>query len=286
MGVFGGELGVVNGQSDVRNWNVTEAEGLQTFVASNTRRGSASEGGVRAWNGSFAQYGGVPVVLPGDQFTFKGITSPDNLVPGAAGEVVSGSAFLNQLTINWNWAGGEKVNMSSDFMGHLALAKTNEVQAADTAAPARYPAAGAKIQHSPDGVNWYDIPNLTTASLVLSAGVQSYANSSTVISGVIWTGRTRGPINWTLSLNQQDNKPGGTNGYPAIASIHQLRLYINAIDFWLLKWGKFGDYSGLQVDREAGTIIARTLNAQMDGYKDGVVGAITLPGAGSPWWPF
>lgn len=288
MGVFSGRLGVVNGISTVRNWNISEVMTPAVYVASNTKGGSGRENGVWDWTGAMALYGAVPSLLPGDQFTFKGQTSPDDLTPGNAGELLTGSAFITQLVINWNWQGGEMISIDSSFGGHLALTKQNAVQSPDVTAPAAYPIVGTKVQHSTDGASWYDIPNLTSAALTLTSAVPTYVNSSTYDAGTtaMWTGRTKGPIDWTLALNQEDNKPGGTNGYPKIGTNHQIRLYVNSTDFWLLKWGRIGDYSNLVVDRETGNIISRTLNIGMNGFVSGVTGNITLPGAGSAWWPF
>lgn len=289
MGVYSGRLGVVNGQSTIRNWNVSEVMSPSKYVASNTRGGAGRTNGVWDWTGSFGLYGAVPTLLPGDAFTFKGLTSPDDLIPGNAGELLTGAAIVNQLVINWNWAGGETLNMDCSFGGNGLLSKQNAVQSVDATAPAALTVIGTKIQHSTDGASWYDIPNLTSAALTLTSEVPTYSNSSTYDAGSLaqWTGRTKGPIDWTLALNQEDNKPGGTNGYPKIGTLHQLRLYINATDFWLLKWGRIGDYSNLTVDRETGAVISRTLNIAMAGFSDaGAVGAITLPGAGSSWWPF
>jgi len=288
MGVYSGRLGVINGQSTMRNWNVSEVENSARYVASNTRGGSGRDKGARDWTGGFGLYGAVPTVLPGDQFTFKGQTSPDDLTPGNAGEVLTGQAVVTQLTVNWNWAGGELLAMDASFGGHLTLTKQNATQAKDSTAPAALTVVGTKIEHSTDGATWHEIPNLTSAALSLTSEVPTYVNSSTYDAGTsaLWTGRTKGPIDWTLALNQEDNKPGGSNGYPAIGTKHQFRCYVNATDYWLLKWGQVGDYSNLTVDRETGAIINRTINIGMAGYKDGAVGAITLPGAGSPWWPF
>ena len=288
MGVFSGRLGIIDGQSTVRNWNVSEVGTLPKYVASNTRGGSSREKGTRDWTGGFGLYGAIPSILPGDQFAFKGMTSADDLTEGNAGEQLSGSARVLSLTVNWNWAGGELLSMEVSFGGHLVLTKANAVLTQDLTVPASLPIAGTKIQHSADGASWHDIPNLTTASLTIVSEVPTYVNSSTfdAATEALWTGRTKGPIDWTMSMNQEDNKPGGTNGYPAIDSKHQLRCYINSTEFWLLKWAQFSDYSNLTVDRESGAIISRTLNCGMAGIKDGVDGSITLPGAGSAWWPF
>src|SRR5689334_13065677 len=103
MAVHSGRFAVVNGQPSLRNWTITENRPAAKAVNSATRQGTSRRKGPASWSGSFGQYGHTPLVMPGEQFSFAGYTSPSNDVSGS-GQVYSGLARVSSVVITWNWA--------------------------------------------------------------------------------------------------------------------------------------------------------------------------------------
>lgn len=279
MGVHSGEWGVVNGQSTVRNWQVNDTSDAKKYVASNTKRGSDRRRGVKAWTGSFEQYSGVPVILPGQFFTFTGFTAPDTDVTGANGTQYTGTAIVDQIVVTWNWGSGDILLTQINFSGHLGL--TPSVAAALTDASASQAESVFDVAAPLCAVNggamsaW---PNIAQLTLTITAANQAYVNSST--AGL--TGRKAGPIDWTLAAVEQETSRTLFN----IDDILDLELFTDATHFWRLKYGHVKEFSNIRVDPESGAIISRTANIEMAAYDaNGNPGLITLPGAGSNYWP-
>lgn len=277
MTVLSGKFGVVNGQTTVRNWNLSNSMTPATFVASNTKFGTGRRAGVRDWTGSYAQYQGEPSVLAGESFAFQGYQGPDDGVSGA-GHSYSGNAVVLSNTINWNMQGGALVDSVTNFGGDLALAgPTSGAEISDATFPAVEEVCATLIEHSTDGVAWTPLDDWTVASLTLTSAVQAYVNSSTGCN----TGRKSGPLDWTASVTlQTDQEP------LAIGSDHLFRFYTTATTFWLLHWGHVGDYSNITVNRESGEIISKVLNLGMNGYADAANptdGIVSAP-SGAVWW--
>lgn len=271
-----GKYGVLNGQSTCRNWGVNDISSPQAYKASNTKGGTGRVAGNRDWNGNFANYGGVPVLLPGDAFNFAGYTAPTSGVAGTDGYVWSGPAIVDQLSVNWSWANGEIITHACNISGNGALASASAAALVDETDPTVPPICGTKITYNA-AIEW---ENLLTAALTITAANQAYVNSSTAC----WTKRDSGPIDWSLAVTEQNH--AGLPAALAIGSDVELKLYINATEFWHLKFGHVGESTGLVVDRESGVIIQRTVNIAMNVYASAEFGKITLPGAGTDWWPF
>lgn len=280
MTVHSGKHGVVNAQSTVRNWTVNETQAPARGVASNTLLGPVRKRGVHDWTGSYGAYGGIPVVMPGEIFTFTGYTSPDDDVSGV-GQTLTGQAIVESVAITWNWAAGEMLSYVTNFGAAGALtASTGTIT--DVTTPDMPEIGLTKWQYEPTAPGFLDIPNLTQAVLNISCALQTYVNSSTVIAGKVWTFRKSGVIDWNVALTQQDNE---RSTLFTIGDDVKLKGFINATEFWDLQWGHVRDFSGLNVDRESGAIIQRTINMDMNGILAGVAGRIRKPAAVSDWWP-
>lgn len=281
MAVHSGRFGVVNAQATVRNWSLQETMNAPQHVASNTRFGRARRKGPREWSGSFQQWGHSPTVMPGESFSFQGYIAPDNDIVAGVGGVLSGTAFVNQVAITWNWQSNEAVSYQTDFQGHLALTRaTGAAALTDAATPVLDIPSLGKIQYSTDGTAFTDFTNVTQAVLTISNQIQSYVNSSTVIATNLWTGRVAGTLDWTLAITHENSEP-----VLAMGPDYWIRLYVNATQFWLLKWGIMREVGGLQVDRESGKVIQLTESIEMQGFSqvDGAIGNITKPG-NVVWW--
>lgn len=287
MGVHSGKFGVVDGISTVRDWNIVDTMTAQRFGASNTLWGKGSRPGIHSWNGGFNVFGASPAVMPGDQFSFLGYTAPNNNGSGP-GVTYDGDALVEQLQVNWNWTGGEIINSNVTFQGHLELT-TNQTgdEITDETCPDVPEIAGAKIMVSLEAPwsEWVEWDNLMTATLTVSCELKSFVNSGTIITNRIWTGHQPGPIDWTLSVTEQDTRRNFVNKGQRIA----VRLYVNENDYFELKWVQVNEFTDLSVNRETGDIMQQTINATMDGIDSSVdpcqVGHLLLP-SGDQWWPF
>jgi len=278
----------IDGVPRAINFSVNDTKNSQATSSSVSRGGTDRGGGVRDWNGQFGAQGGKPSHMPGRIFDFEGYLTPDNGVEGGDGDTVQGPVLVNQTTVNWGWASNERLNWVSSFLGKPGVSYVTTTPTLDNAAPVDEFACGTFIEYSEDnGGTWHTIPKLVSATLVFTIGVTAESNSSTVANGECFIDRTPGNVDWTLSMNQQDRKRG-IAGAPDLGDNIILRAYINPTQFFYLKWGKPQAYSGLQVDRQTNTPIARTINIAMKSNnpdEDPSIGQIILPGETVPYWP-
>lgn len=272
MGVHSGRYGVVNGMATVKDWSINDTMQEAKYVASNTRGATGRKAGVRSWTGAFSGYGGLPPVLPGSLFSFVGYTAPDDDVSGN-GSTYSGSAMVDSIAVNWNWANGALLDWAVNFSGHLALAHSLATYT-DVSIPDPEPVCGTLIKY---GATTWD--NLVSAAFTLSRPSVPYVNSSTIVSSVCWTGRKAGVLDWTLAVTEQGN---ARESAIEIGANPVLKLYTTASLFWELTWAHVLGYSGLNVQREGG-IVQRTVNFGMNGFVGGVVGSVKTPTPTTIW---
>lgn len=275
MGLHSGKYGVVNGQSTIRNWSISDTMTNPKFVASNTQGGAGRRKGVKSWSGSYNQYGVLPIALPGQIVTFGGYTAPDNGVSGN-GKRYSGNIIVDSFAATWNWSSGDILSSVTNFSGHLGLTGSSGSYS-DATDPTTPEVCGTKLEYSFDGEEWEELTNLTQAVLTITAANLSYVNSSTNCE----TGRESGPLDFTLALTRQecDIEADFAKGDDL-----QIRLYDSADTFWLLKWAKVKEFTGLTVDTETGAIVQHTVNLEMNGFVGADVGQIVLPNE-SIFWP-
>jgi hypothetical protein len=281
VGVHSGKFALVDGIDTVRNWTINEQQAPARGIASNTAFGPLRRVGVRSWSGSFTRYGGLPLLMPGDLFTFKGYGAPVTDVVGEDGMVYDGQAMVGSVGLAWDWQGAGLLVETYNFAGHLELSKDDSAPAfLDASLPSPNESCGTKIQYSVGGGAYTDFENLTAAQLNIQCALQAYVNSSTVN----WTGQKAGPIDWNMSLSQQDERR--VAGVPDIGDDVKLKCFIDATLFWELLWGHVRDFTGIDANRESGAILARTINVDMTANEasGGALGAIDLPGA-TQWWP-
>jgi hypothetical protein len=287
MGLHSGKFGRVNGVDSMRQWTINETERQPKAVASNTLLGTARRRGVRSWTGSFQAYGEKPVsmCMPGTVFAFSGYGAPDNDLAGGTGLLYEGDAIVDSVEVRWNWQNGEILSYTVNFSGHLELDKTaSGADPGDAVSPNLPIVGGTKIQYAMYDLGVYTtLANLTDARLTISSQNNDYVNSSTYVSPTLWTGRSGGPIDWTLAITQQDVDRAAPMF--DIGDFVNLRLFTDASLYWQLKYGIVRDFSGITVNRESGEIIRRTINIDMNGYYGSNHGEIKFPG-GTQWWPF
>lgn len=284
MPVVGGKFGVVNGVQAVRQWSINDEQNQPSYVASNTLFGTGRVKGAESWQGSFQFLGRQPPVMPAELLSFLGYISPDDDVSGA-GMRYSGDALVAQIQQTWNWQGAEPLGGQVDFSGHLALAAASGAQIFDATCADVDTVVGTKIEYAtatPFSV-FTEWTNLAQATLTITATIHDFVNSSSYTGGKLWTGRRAGPIDWTLSVTEQDV----IRSRFAKGDVVALRLYVDADDYWELFWGRVQNFTGITVDRSTGAIVQQTVNIAMDGFiatEDPCYGHITLPDD-TVYWP-
>jgi len=285
VGVLSGRYGQVNGVNTLRQWSINDTLSPAKAVASNTLQGTARKKGVRNWSGSFNTFGAAKnLVLPGDSFSFVGYGAPDNGVAGAAGLRYSGTALCKSVAITWNWESGDILSQVVQFEGSLELTKASGADPGDAVAPVLPEVGPTDIKWAAGNLtNFASLPNMTQATLTITAAVTPYVNSSTYINGFLWTGKKAGPIDWTLAIQQEDTERL-TNIFE-IGDVVNLKLFTDASLYWLLTYGFVRDFTGITVNRETGAIISRTINIDMNAYYGSTAGQIAMPG-GTVYWPF
>lgn len=281
-GVHGGRFGVVDGITQVRNWQINDDGNLARGVNSASKMGSFRRKGTASWAGSYSAHGAVAAVMPSEMFSFLGYTAPDGGTVGGVGQTYEGAAIVDSLGISWNWAGGNVIEHQIGFSGHLTLTPTAaDIAALDATVSDPEVVGVCKITRSVDGAAWVEIENVTQASLNIQAANAAYINSSTSSN----TGRVPGPIDWTASIGVEDNLLG--SGLSKFTD-YWFRFYVTATTFYELKWGTVKSFSGLQISRETQQVIAHSISIEMNGTKSVAsvltAGHIKLPDA-STWWP-
>lgn len=279
MGAHSGKFGVVNGQSTVKSWQISETSATKKIVASNTKGGSKRRRGTRDWSGNFVQYGLVPTLRPGEKFTFEGYTAPGNDVLGANGRTYSGPAIVDSIAIAVNWASNDPITVTVNFSSDGELVKGTGLYEDDsdpTGATAEdvlatYLLAGGSGSAEVDGIDLC----LSQFTLTLTAGNVTSINSCT--DGQ--TGRKEGNFDWSASLVvEEDGRPDFD-----IDDNLEIWLYLNDVMAWHLKWGIVKDFTNLTVDRDSAAIISQTVALEMNGFDDDEGEGVVESSAGEIW---
>lgn len=276
---YSGKYGMVNGQTAVRNWNLTRTTSPPKGVHSGTKGGPSRKPGVKDWSGNFGCYGAVPVVMPGGLFTFIGFTAPDSGPPTGDGVAWTGPAIVDSMQLDWNWETGDILAHQINFSSNGAMTKSSASNYVDSTVTELQETTGLNAINATSN-SPITICNITTASLQITADNQSFVNSCTAGQ----TQRRPGNIDATLSLTIQDTDPTQMGCDLSDDVIFQMNVTISdSPDYYLLQWMHFANFSNLVVDRESGAIISFQANFEMNLIVDGAMGAIVLPGAGSAY---
>ena len=272
-----GQFGTVNGHSYINTWNIQRTRALQTSKNSSGRGGTHRKCGVGSWQGGWNADGGAPTVFPGQQFAFAGYSAPDDDVEGSAGIVYSGQAVCNQLVITIDKSTDAIVSHAVSFLGHLGLTEASGAAALDAGTSMVECSTPTKIEYGSTPVALAD---WTTATLTITANVASYVNSETAGE----TGRKKtSDIDWTMAINVERTDSPLAEG----SQLEELKVYVNATEFWHLNYARVQEYGGFTVDRSSNAILAQTLTLAMDAKKasDGSLGSILAPDTTQVWPP-
>lgn len=290
MTVLTGKFARINNFSTVMGFTFNDVAAVKTQRASNTLGGSQRFTGAESWNGSFKTGGAIPLVMPGESFTFEGYVGPDSGASGGTGNIYSGTAVVKQVQINWSWEGdGILINSETQFEGSLAYSITAGGAAlTDSTDPIARP-----VQFTPgvkyglnDAVKTNILPNVKSVTLTLTNNLQMAVNSSTVVLDAaesryrLWQAPKPGHFDWTCDITVEDATRVLQKG-----EWYGLDLYIDDTDFWSLNFGRIIAYSGITFDLESDAIIQQTANIGMHGIDGATVGSVRLPGALTDFWP-
>lgn len=272
-----GKFGVVNGQTNIRNWSTDRTSTPEIYIDSTSEFGQYVNAGVEDHSGSFEGFGEGPpaTIFPGKVFTFLGYTAPDTNVYGDDGVTVSFEAIVDTLTLNWDWTPGGSHSWSVGFSMESGDITIGSGQPDDTGStvPPRMCLNALQTGAALSEADWSDI---VSATLTISAANIPYVTSSTACR----TARRAGNISWTLSVVEQN-----TAEKFAVGSNTRFRIETDGgTDYWILEWGHLESITGLRADRESGAIIERTYNFIMNGNVGGTLGQIIHPD-GTVLWP-
>lgn len=260
-GPIGGRLALINGIHAVQSWEVSDSGSLAAGINSGTALAPLRRPGVEQWGGSYSGHGGLPQVIPGTLFGFEGFAGPNDGVYGNNGSKYVGDAIAASATVNWNWAQGGLLEHQVQFLGHLGLeGSTAEPTAQDTIVSNPEYARVCKIEYSEAGSVWTELDTATQASFTIMNAVKEYCNAGT--DGL--TGRTAGTYDFSAAVSVQESVLGAglTKG-----TAYQMRMYTTATLFWLIKWFRYKEATGITYNRATGDIISQTLNFEFSGQE-------------------
>lgn len=277
-GPLSGKYGVIDGITDITQWQVSEESTPVESVTSATRGGRRRSSGIKSSSGSFAGKSGLPPLKPFEVLAFAGYTAPDDEIYGSDGVIVTGNIYAGTITINWNWAGSEDVNYNIDFSFDQDMVIGTGIYK-DLGPPLEASICPCKIEYG-DAGSEVEIEHITSATLTFTIDLLEYINSSTNCA----TGRKPGPLDWSLSIEIQDN----VRPIP-IQSDVRLKCWINATQYFVLEFGHLASYTTLNVSPSTGEIISQSMDFMMQAYKQSdltTLGAIYWPDdAVNPIWP-
>ncbi len=275
MAVISGIGGAVDGVNTVRQWSVNQTGDLQAYTASNTKQAVSRESGNSDWTGQYQSYGGIPVRMPTETFTFTGS------IDAALGVV--GPAIVESVTIEWDMEAASVISHTVNFASNGTLVRGAAV-ATDATVPDPHVSLGTKIEES-DFIAvpaYTEIADIRTISLTFSANNPSYASSSS--GGFIK--RQAGNLDVSMSYSLY---LATFADLPAENAVVMFKLFVDATLFWDLQCMVIQDLSDLEVDIEGAGMVGATVNTMFTGYADlagtETEGKIEKPGAVA-YWPF
>lgn len=277
MSIISGVGGLVaNGASNITGiskWSIaSKSSNLQSLITSASAGAPVRVAGNDDWNGSYEGGGPIPGVVPGESITFKGS------IDGVKG--VSGAAIVDGVTINWDIEGGKPISHSVRFSGNGALTLGAEAAVEDTGVEEAYPSKGTKLMACAPGGTPAEVLNVRTMELTMTCDNPSGANSST--AGVVRRAKGNFDATFTATLHADDFSVP-----PQPGTVKHLRLFVNATDYWEIKWMVMGDLSNCEVDRETGAPVGCSISGAMTATTDiagtPTLGEIVDPNSSTVW---
>lgn len=282
MSVVAGINGAVDTINTVGKWNVSSSADIQAIIASNTKAGRVRLAGNRDWNGGYQVYGHTPIKVPGDLFTFTG-KMDTKAGPTVIG--VEGPAIVDQVVLTIDLEAGLAIALETAFSANGPLTYLDDItDFSDTTIPNPPSSIGTKLQLAEAIATpvFTEVTDFRTAILTLTRDNQAYLSAATAGD----TKRLLGNFDCALAYTIYEGDP---TKYVQPNAIKHAKLFVNATEFWELKWVRYGDVSDVEVNVETGTIIGATMNAAMHGFAEipagsaAVEGYIKNPAAATIW---
>lgn len=261
MSVINGLSSNINGVSTGRKWSISSTNDMQVIIASNTKGATTRLAGNEDWTGTYDAFGYTPGSLPGEAFSFEGcITATEGAI---------GTAIIDEVTIEVDIEAAAVITHSVKFSGNSVLILGSVTQTEDTTDVDKPSSIGCKLEVSlPIAVpSFTEIDDIRTMSLTITTANPSYASSAT--SGGMR--RIAGNLDFAFSFTRYTADP---DDLLDAGSVHDVKMFVSATDFWHLMWVRFGDASGIDVDRETGNLVGVTQSGAMEGITD-VAGTMT-----------
>jgi len=275
--VYSGRLSAIDNVSFMRDWNVSVQASNPKVIDSATQGGTLRRGGPKSWNGSVNGSGGRPSKFIGDSFSFIGYLQPADGISGV-GPRLSGTVFIDQLVINWNFQTQDIINHSLTFQGSGALTRTaSAAQILDAGVPDYPEMQGLQILRTIGVAAEEAWPNVISASLTFSNPSVQYVDADT--GG--WTYRKKGPgLDFTASVTTHEVMETS----PEIGDEMVLKFPVGDDEFWEVAWAKVTSFTNINVNRQTGEVISRTVNLEGTMFNEaGTAGHVHSPGAVVLW---
>lgn len=268
-----GQYGSITGVPTVMAWTIARTRPSNAFKHSGTGGGTNRRKGVGAWTGSWTAKGGLPAVMPGLSTAFVGFAGPSSGVKGTDGYRYSGTVFVTDVTIEWDYTTNSVISHTVNFVGHLGLTRASGITIDDASTVNEQTSSVCIMEHSAVAIS-----SIKTASLKISSDIKSYVNSDT---GNETGRRGSGLIDWEAAFVIERTDATLVEGVQGV-----LKMYTSATLFYLLTYSRFREYSGITVNHETGEIISQTATFEMASNDEtaGTVGSILVPG-GATYWP-
>jgi hypothetical protein len=276
-----GTISTAGNLHTVKNWSLTVETSPPTYRASNTKLGTGRVAGRFDWSGTFEQITLAPdtMLWPGNEISIQLYTAPDSGIPESAGRVYTGTAIISEIALTWNWRDEEIPMTVISFQAASVLVEDVGTPPTDnTIIPDPVSICGLKIKYYDKAdpavlQEWY---NVARAELRFTAENTEVNNSSNYVPAGCYVDRTRGPIDFNLSI-LEDNDAMLNLGSSVAASVNhisiqdnpEIRLYTNSAlsTYWKLQWAHIMSVNDLTVDIETGKIIEQTVNLGMQGFR-------------------
>lgn len=293
MSYHSGKFAVVHNVPALVSWSIEDDSDTKEVINSQTYGITHQLDGVDHWSGSIEQNGSTPVagLMPGLVYAFQGYTAPDNDTAGGTGSIYSGNIMVERMTLTYNWETGDVEKIGYEFQGVLGLSfATGQVALTDTSTPTYYGCKSLpkpKITVATSGGSWIpgsltDWPYITQLTMTISNEIQPIVNASTAGQ----TDRKAGPWKLEVAVTEQEVLRSLFERNNILGL--QIPVDPSFTNYWYIKWLHVKNFTGIQFNRETGAIISRNISLPFQAYDreaSPVLGSITLPGAGSDWWP-
>ena len=259
-----GQLSQINNVPHVGQWQFNRSANTSKYADSSTGKGTAVTKGNINITGSIAGIGGNPILVPGTEHAFVGIS---DVAPSALS--YSGTILITSLQVTVDRESAAIIEWTAGFgaQGDLTAGATAPVDETDFAVhDGASDSAGVAIVGSPD----YSIPGFKKWVLNLTCPEKVYTLNKFIH-------RKPGNLEGTISIDVWNKTVRDVKYDPN--TIGAVKLYIDATQFWLLNWVRFKETTNLVVDKRTQAIQGYTINGDWTA-QDGVgsaLGAIVRP---------